>query len=228
MNEIQILYAENDLDFARTTKIKLDNSGFHVKIVRNISKALESFHSERPDLLLLNLNLETPKDGLQLIETVKNTHPWFPIIIHSSFLDTTTIIATTNMGVIDHIRKDCKTEVMVAKLRNIAQHFYHNKEGRIPIYEITERTVFNKNNGTITILGNTLKLTGNNAKLLELFCTHLNEWVSPQELSIGLWGIEKEISNLKRYAGNIRKLLASDPSVTLENKSGGYYMLQAH
>ena len=63
-------------------------------------------------------------------------------------------------------------------------------------------------------------------RLLQLLCLHFNEWVSPKELSFGLWGMEKNIGELKRYIGHLRQELSEDPAPSIENKHGGYYKLQ--
>jgi len=42
-------------------------------------------------------------------------------------------------------------------------------------------------------------------RLLQLLCLHFNEWVSPKELSFGLWGMEKNIGELKRYIGHLHQ-----------------------
>ena len=54
---------------------------------------------------------------------------------------------------------------------------------------------------------------------------HINEFVSPTELSYALWGFEKDIKELKRYIQNLRGLLKDDPDVQIINQSGGYYQL---
>lgn len=58
-------------------------------------------------------------------------------------------------------------------------------------------------------------------RLLQLLCLHFNEWVSPKELSFGLWGMEKNIGELKRYIGHLRQELSEDPALSIENKHGG-------
>ena len=58
-------------------------------------------------------------------------------------------------------------------------------------------------------------------RLLQLLCLHFNEWVSPKELSFGLWGNGKNIGELKRYIGHLRQELSEDPALSIENKHGG-------
>lgn len=225
MNKIRILYIEDDLDFGRLTKITLENDNFTVVLARNAEKGLACFREKRPDLLLVDLDLEGFRDGIGLIREIKEQLPWFPVIVYSSHTDPETIITTLNMGVMDHIGKDCEMGVMIAKLKNIARQAYCNDEGRIPVYELSPLTTFDRLREVININGSKTKLSGKDSILLTLLCAHSEEWVSPRELSVGLWGIEKDIAQLKRYVGNLRKILTPDPHILIENKSGGFYRL---
>ena len=67
MSVIRILYVEDDLDFGRMTKVFLDQAGFLVELTTNVEEAWKLFHTRRPDLLLVDLDLEGSKNGIDLI-----------------------------------------------------------------------------------------------------------------------------------------------------------------
>ena len=87
----------------------------------------------------------------------------------------------------DHIGKDTDREVFLAKLRNIAKRNY-SQTGENPRYKLSAITTYNQRNGVLTIGNKSHKLKGKDMRLLQLLCLHFNEWVSPKELSFGLWG----------------------------------------
>ena len=116
----------------------------------------------------------------------------------------------------DHIGKDTDREVFLAKLRNIAKRNY-SQTGENPRYELSAITTYNQRNGVLTIGNKSHKLKGKDMRLLQLLCLHFNEWVSPKELSFGLWGMEKNIGELKRYIGHLRQELSEDPALSIEN-----------
>ena len=59
MSVIRILYVEDDLNFGRMTKVFLDQAGFLVELTTNVEEAWKLFHTRRPDLLLVDLDLES-------------------------------------------------------------------------------------------------------------------------------------------------------------------------
>ena len=183
------------------------------------------FHTRRPDLLLVDLDLEGSKNGIDLIRQIITEVKQYPVIVYSSHTDPATVITTIELGVMDHIGKDTDREVFLAKLRNIAKRNY-SQTGENPRYELSAITTYNQRNGVLTIGNKSHKLKGKDMRLLQLLCLHFNEWVSPKELSFGLWGMEKNIGELKRYIGHLRQELSEDPALSIENKHGGYYKLQ--
>ena len=66
MSVIRILYVEDDLDFGCMTKVFLDQAGFLVELTTNVEEAWKLFHTRRPDLLLVDLDLEGSKNGIDL------------------------------------------------------------------------------------------------------------------------------------------------------------------
>lgn len=226
MKDIRILYVEDDLEFGRLTKILLDQEGFYVELARDLEKARTSFYDKRPDLLLVDLDLDGLSTGLNLIREIKKASPWFPVVVYSSHVEPTTVVETLNLGVMDHIGKDCDKTIFIAKLRNIVYQAYRHTSGQSPIYELSPVTAFNFHNNTLTINGKAYKLSGKDAAMLNILCVHNNEWVAPKEISIFMWHTEKNIENLKRYAVTLRKVLAPDPSLSILNRHGGYYMLK--
>lgn len=153
---------------------------------------------EGPDLLLVDLDLEGSKNGIDLIRQIITEVKQYPVIVYSSHTDPATVITTIELGVMDHIGKDTDREVFLAKLRNIAKRNY-SQTGENPRYKLSAITTYNQRNGVLTIGNKSHKLKGKDMRLLQLLCLHFNEWVSPKELSFGLWGMEKNIGELKRY-----------------------------
>ena len=106
MSVIRILYVEDDLDFGCMTKVFLDQAGFLVELTTNVEAAWKLFHTRRPDLLLVDLDLEGSKNGIDLIRQIITEVKQYPVIVYSSHTDPATVITTIQLGVIDHIGKD--------------------------------------------------------------------------------------------------------------------------
>ena len=146
---------------------------------------------------MVDLDLKAARTGIDLIRQIITEVKQYPVIVYSSHTDPATVITTIELGVMDHIGKDTDREVFLAKLRNIAKRNY-SQTGENPRYKLSAITTYNQRNGVLTARETKeYKLKGKDMRLLQLLCLHFNEWVSPKELSFGLWGMEKNIGELK-------------------------------
>lgn len=67
---IRILYAEDDADGAKLTKMILEKENFEVEIAPNGAKAWDAYKKQKPDILLVDLDM--PKiDGLELTRMIR-------------------------------------------------------------------------------------------------------------------------------------------------------------
>lgn len=225
---ITLLYIEDDLSYATLVKEWLKLEGITTFIANTKVNAKKLFLKQHPDLLLVDLDLSLPKEGLEIIQEILIKYPHFPIIVYSVHADPETVIATMNLGVMHHVNKDRSIPELVAMIRNAYKQAYRNKDYWNPEYHLSAITTFNFQNNTLIINGKQQPLKKTAGKLLKQLCMHINEFVSPAELSHALWGFEKEIRELKRYIQNLRELLKEDPDIQIINQNGGYYQLECN
>jgi len=227
MQTIKVLYIEDELDYAKLVKEWLSQDGLTVIIAETIAKAERIFREQHPDLVMVDLDLQLPGQGLEIIRNLHRQYPGFPVVVYSAHVDPQTVIETMNLGVMHHIGKDRSLPELMAMLRNAFHQAYRCKENWNPEYQLSERTTFNIQTNTITINGKPEYLKKIAGRLLKQLCLHINEFVTPEELSIALWGIEKDIRELCRYVKKLREIIEDkDPDIRILNQSGGYYQLE--
>ena len=227
MPTIKILYIEDDLSYASLVKDWLAREGFITVIADTAPKAERLFHEHHPDLVMVDLDLQRPKEGLEIIRNLHLQYPSFPVIVYSAHADPETVIETMDLGVMHHIGKDRSIPELMAMLRNAFRQAYHCKENWNPEYQLSEITTFNIQTNIITIHGQPEHLKKIAGRLLKQLCLHINEFVPPDELSIALWGIEKNIRELRRYIQILRDIIEDkDPNIRILNQTGGYYQLE--
>ena len=219
--EIRLLYAEDDADFACLTQEELKRSGFRVELARNGEQVWTSFLRDKPHILLLDLDMPG-KNGLEVLKLVKSRIPDFPVVIYSAYAETTTVVKAIEAGVMDYFSKDSDFRILIAKLRSIYKRCY-TVEGKPEVYHLSDKTFFHFRTGVLCIAGKTVKLKPMETTLLRLFCVKLNEWTDSGYLAVGMWGIPDKAEDLRRYILRLRKILADDVSLCLENKWGGFY-----
>lgn len=83
---IRVMLAEDE-DLMRTYIARmLKMRGYEVAPVANGREALDQFESFAPDIIITDLEMPV-LDGMQLIETLREEHPDFPIIVVTAFSD---------------------------------------------------------------------------------------------------------------------------------------------
>ena len=147
---IRILYVEDDLDFGRMTKDFLDQAGFLVELTANVEEAWKLFHTRRPDLLLVDLDLEGSKNGIDLIRQIITEVKQYPVIVYSSHTDPATVLTTIELGVMGHIGIGTGSEVFLARRCHVAERNY-SQTGENPRYKLSAITTYNQRNGVLTI-----------------------------------------------------------------------------
>ena len=221
---IQILYVEDDLPFAESIKKRLLQRGIDVKLADTSAKALKLFSQTPPDLVMVDLDLQYQNEGLKVINDIFESSPWFPIIVYSAHVEPEIVIETMRYGVMHHVGKTRTLEELVAAIQNALYHTYHSKEGNE--YKLSGKSSYKITNRKLTISGENYQLKRIEGLLFQQLCVHMNEFVSPQELMIAMWGYEKNIADLCRYILRLRKIIERDPSLKIINQSGGFYQLE--
>lgn len=120
-NNMRILYAEdNELD-AELTKIILEEHEFTVDIVTKGDEAWDAYNRQKPDILLLDLNLPQ-KDGIEVTRLIRQKDPHTHIIIYTSHGEPEREIAALDAGADEFIPKDRTPDVLIAHLKILRQN----------------------------------------------------------------------------------------------------------
>ena len=87
MSTPNILIAEDDAVLREVYMKKFSLSGFQIRAVENGQLAVEEIERQKPDLLLLDLNMPV-MDGFSVLERYPRAQRTFPILVLSNFGDT--------------------------------------------------------------------------------------------------------------------------------------------
>lgn len=91
MSEIKILVVEDEPLIAADIEVTLNNIDFNVMAVAyNCKDAMAALASELPDAILLDINLNEEKDGIELAQEINSLYN-IPIIFLTSYADRQTL-----------------------------------------------------------------------------------------------------------------------------------------
>lgn len=97
----------------------LEKDGHYVEANENTTQFLERFTEFKPDLCLIDINIDKIGDGLVLIKAIRNKiGNSIPIIVISSHEDNKDITAALDAGANDYICKPIDSTILSSKVSN--------------------------------------------------------------------------------------------------------------
>ena len=221
---IRILYAEDDADGAKLTKMILEKENFDVEIALNGAKAWDAYKKQKPDILLVDLDM--PKiDGLELTRMIRENDRQTHIIVYTSHGEPSKEIAVLDAGADEFIPKG-SPEVLIAHMKRLRDRIKGCMN--IPhLYQLSKHTTYNNITREVTIDGITKRLPKNEGRFLQLLCAKNHEIADKSYLIIGTWGKEDKNKEpeVKKYISRLRGYLKADPSLQIDHEGDGYILI---
>jgi two-component system, OmpR family, alkaline phosphatase synthesis response regulator PhoP len=89
MNAKNILVVDDDRDLTKSIKTYFEARGYEVRVANCGAEGMKEIERQAPDLLLLDIMMDTDADGFNLAYTLKGkeTYRRIPIVILSGFMD---------------------------------------------------------------------------------------------------------------------------------------------
>ena len=113
-----ILVIDDDKDILEAIKIMLETEGFAVDTALNGKVGLEKTTKNSPDLILVDMMMETVDAGAKVAEEIKSTGCKAPILLLSSISDATSYNLDINaMGFGGSIQKPIMPAVLIPLIK---------------------------------------------------------------------------------------------------------------
>ncbi len=113
-----ILIAEDEPNIASFAKMYLEAAGFRVEVAGRGDVALERIAAERPDLLLLDLNLPGV-DGFEVTRRIRQGGAGMPILMLTARDDAVDKVVGLELGADDYVTKPFDPRELVARVRAV-------------------------------------------------------------------------------------------------------------
>jgi DNA-binding response OmpR family regulator len=204
-NGVRILVVEDEESIRDFVEMGLKYEGFEVALTENGLAALEAFDRQRPDLVILDLNLPG-MDGLDVCRQIRRRGD-VPIIMLTARAEVDERVDGLEAGADDYIPKPFKFKELLARVRAVLRRRISAVErvlrfGTVELNRDT-REVFND--------GQEIALTPREFELLEVFMLHPRQVMTREILLDRVWGtdylgdgnlIEVHISALRDKLGD--------------------------
>jgi two-component system nitrogen regulation response regulator NtrX len=126
----RILVVDDEASIVQSLSGVLEDEGYQVLSAGSGEEALKEIRKEPPDLVLLDIWLPG-MDGLTVLERLKRTSPWIPVIIISGHGNIETAVKATRMGACDFVEKPLSIERILVSVQNALQISRLEAENRL-------------------------------------------------------------------------------------------------
>jgi diguanylate cyclase len=117
MNKANILIVEDELIIAKNTAKKLQNLGYNVaKIVASGQAAIKYVHSEKPDLILMDIAIKGDLDGIETAMRIKSIVD-IPIIFLTAYANENTLDRASQTGCYGYLIKPFREKELEATVK---------------------------------------------------------------------------------------------------------------
>ncbi len=116
----KVLIVDDEAHIRKFVSLLLKSiGGFSVLLqAANGGDALQIYERERPDLVLLDVNMPRV-DGLQTLRDLKRYDPACTVVMLTSLVNRQTVEACLRLGAVGYLRKDNPPDDMTAQLKKI-------------------------------------------------------------------------------------------------------------
>jgi two-component system, OmpR family, response regulator protein BraR/BceR len=179
----KILIVEDDAVIAKEIARHLENWGMQTFIVQDLSQVMKEFARESPHLVLMDISLPF-YNGYYWCSEIRKVSS-VPVIFLSSASENMNIVMAMNMGGDDFIAKPFDFSVLLAKVQAMLRRAYAFA-GQTNLLE-HRGVILNLSNTSLEINGESVELTKNEFRILQLLFERRGDIVTREEIMKHLW-----------------------------------------
>lgn len=186
---MKVLVVEDDSVLNETLLYNLQREGYNAQSAADAEHALRLFHSENPDLVLLDVMLPS-RSGFELCRLIREKSQT-PIIFLTAKADEDDRVAGLDLGADDYIVKPFSMKELMARVRTVMRRADPiSTDKRIQVDDL----IIDLEAKQVTRNGEALSTTPKEFALLALLASHPGKAFTRDQLLDRVWGINSYIS----------------------------------
>lgn len=223
---IKLLVAEDDPNMATILIAYLTHKGYTVSLAEDGQKALDIFNSDDVDACILDVMMPI-KDGFEVAREIRKSNKKIPLIFLTAKNLEADKLEGFAIGADDYITKPFSMDELLARLNATMRRAFDDGKPDKNLFTIG-RFLFDYTHQSLSIDGNTRRLTLKECELLKLYAQNFNQVVDRPTTLMKIWKNDGYFAarSMDVYITKLRKYLAADPSVQIMNKHGEGFMLK--
>ena len=208
MSETKILIVDDEPQIRRVLRTTLVSQGYTVAEAKGGDEALEQFREERPDLILLDVNMPG-RSGLDVCQEIRRTSD-IPIIMLTVRNTERDKVQALDAGADDYVVKPFGSEELLARIR-AALRRAAPAEALPPFLSADLEIDFEKR--AVVTRGQPVRLTPKEFELLRQLVANQGKALTHRRLLQAVWGPDygDETEYLRVFINQLRKKIEPDP-----------------
>ena len=211
MNAATILVVDDEPQIRRVMRATLSAQGYAIVEARDGQEALEKLRSERPDLVILDMNMPV-LDGLETCRAIRggSNVPVIMLTVRSAEKDK---VRALDAGADDYVVKPFGIQELLARIR-AAMRRQPSSGDAGPHAFVNDDISIDFDARRVTRNGHSVRLTPKEFDLLKFLVDHPNRPIPHRKLLQTVWGPDygDEVEYLRVVINQLRKKIEAVPS----------------
>ena len=209
----KLLVVDDEPQIRKQLKIGLEGHGYEVLTASHGGEAISLIAQQSPDVIVLDISLGTPPDGLEVCRRIREWSK-VPIIMLSVHDEEKTKVAALMAGADDYLTKPFGLEELhariIAILRRVVMAPTANTRAEVRAGDLYIDLV----NRQVLVQDEEIHLTPKEYELLRLLATHPGRVMTHRAILSAVWGPEyADMDHYVRvFVNQLRKKLRENPA----------------
>jgi two-component system KDP operon response regulator KdpE len=204
-----ILVVDDEPQIRRVMRSTLSTHGYVITEATNGEDAIESARKNKPDLILLDVNMPG-MGGIEACREIRrgSDAPIIMLTVRNAEKDK---VAALDAGADDYVVKPFGIEELLARIRSALRRY--SPDEKIPPFASKDLTVDFESRG-VTVRGQDVHLTPKEFDVLKHLVANQGKPLTHRRLLQSVWGPDygEETENLRVVINQLRKKIEADPA----------------
>lgn len=225
---VRVFLCEDDENLGPLLSEFLNTKGYQTDLFQDGQAGWEAFEQQPEHWNICVLDVMMPKmDGFELAQKIKSKNESLPIIFLTAKTLSEDVEQGFKLGADDYLKKPFNTAELTMRIDAVLRRVQGKKPEPVAFYNIGD-FVFDTQKQMLTFREEEPKrLTTKETDLLTLLCMHANDLMERNYALKTIWGEDSYFNarSMDVYITKLRKHLAQDERVEIQNKHGKGYKL---
>jgi two-component system, OmpR family, KDP operon response regulator KdpE len=229
---MKILIVDDEQDIREALGLKLRKEDFEVVLRADGLDGLKAFHSEHPDMVILDIVMPGEMDGLTTCRRIREVSDTPIVMLSANAITEDDVIEGLNAGADEYLIKPVRMNEFVARVNAILRRAQLANNETEQGYDDGYLSV-DLQRRHVHVEGRKIHLTPTEFKLLAVLLDHAGHVVTQRELLEQVWGKEyiDDIYYPRVYISQLRRKIEPEPAnpiyILTEHRVGYRFEKQA-